>query len=159
MKRTWWMKQVGFCFVAVVGLAMLAGAAWADPTGGSDVPQILNVRTFKGEGGSEQRTFLTTDPVTFEATYYDPFPGCADVAPAFVQWFVFNLEGEFKGGQVPAGSDAFSPGSKYRLLFKDFDADFFAPGQYRLAFLVRSCDDEISVVLPEFPAINVFPAP
>ena len=152
MKRAWWVKHVGFCLVVA---AMLAGTAWADPTGFSNVPQILNGRTFKGEGGSEQRTFLTTDPITFEATYYDPFVPCAGVAPFFVQWFLFNLEGEFDSGQSPAGSVAFSPTSKYRLLFLDLLANTLSPGQYRMSFLVRSCDNDISVLLPDFLIIRV----
>jgi hypothetical protein len=148
-----WMKQVGVCLMAV---AMTAGVAWADPTGAANVPQILNGVTLKGEGGSEQRTFLTTDLITFEATYYDPSVACAGVAPLFVQWFLFNLEGKFLAGQTPAGSDAFSPGSMYRLLFLDLAPNSLAPDSYRFTFLVRSCDNAISVVLPEFLTIRVF---
>ena len=156
MKRAWWgVWQLGLCFVVLMVVAIQAGVAWADPTGNSNVPQILNGRTFKGEGGSEQRTFLTTDPITFEATYYDNFAGCAGVAPFFVQWFIFNLEGEFVNGQLPAGSSAFSPGSKYRLLFLDLVASTLSPGQYRMSFLVRSCDNDISVLLPDFLIIRV----
>ena len=155
MKRAWWMKQVGLCFVVVMAVAMLAGVAWADPTGNANLPQILNGRTFRGAVGAEQRTFLTTDLITFEATYYDSFPGCAWVAPTFVQWFIFNLEGVFVNGQLPAGSQAFSPGSKYRLLFLDIVASTLGPGQYRMSFLVRSCDNVISVLLPDFLIIRV----
>ncbi len=152
MKRGPWTKTV----VTLLGILWVqSGVAWADPTGSSNVAQILNGRTFKGIEGSEQRTFLTTDPITFEATYYDPFAGCAGVAPVFVQWFVFNLEGLFVGGNLPAGSSAFSAGSKYRLLFLDLSSGALGPGQYRMAFLVRSCDDAISVLLPEFLTIRV----
>ncbi len=153
MKRALWMKQLGVCLMAV---AMTAGVAWADPTGNANVPQILNGVTLKGVGGSEQRTFLTTDPVTFEATYYDPAVACAGFEPVFVLWFLFNLEGKFIDGQVPAGNEAFSPGSKYRLLFLDLAPNSLAPDSYRFTFLVRSCNDTISVVLPEFLTIRVF---
>ena len=153
MKCALWMKQVGVCLMAV---AMMVGAAWADPTGAANVPQILNGATLKGEGGSEQRTFLTTDPISFEATYYDPAAACAGVAPVFVQWFLFNLEGKSVGGPPSAGSAPFAPGSKYRLLFRDLAQNSLAPDSYKFLFLVRSCDDVISVVLPEFPTIRVF---
>ena len=153
MKRALWMKQVGVCLMTV---AMTAGVAWADPTGAANVPQILNGVTLKGVGGSEQRTFLTTDLISFEATYYDPAAACAGVAPMFVQWFLFNLEGKFIAGPTPAGSDPFAPGSKYRLLFLDLAPNSLAPDSYKFTFLVRSCNDAISVVLPEFLTIRVF---
>jgi len=153
MKRALWMKQVGVCLMAV---AMMAGVAWADPTGAADVPQILNGVTLKGEGGSEQRTFLPTDPITFEATYYDPDADCAGVEPFFVQWYLFNLEGKFIDGEAPAGSFPFAPGSKYRVLFFDLASNSLAPDSYKFTFLVRRCDNAISVVLPEFLTIRVF---
>jgi len=153
MKRTLWITQVCVCLMAV---AMTAGAAWADPTGAADVPQILNGVTLKGEGGSEQRTFLTTDLISFEATYYDPAAVCAGVDPMFVQWFLFNLEGQFLAGQALAGSDPLAPGSKYQLLFLDLAQNSLAAGSYRFTFLVRSCNNTISVVLPEFLTIRVF---
>ena len=153
MKRALWMKQVGVCLMAV---AMTAGIAWADPTGAANVPQILNGVTLKGEGGSEQRTFLTTDLISFEATYYDPADACAGVAPVFVQWFLFNLEGKSVGGPPSAGSAPSAPGSKYRLLFLDLAPNSLAPDSYKFTFLVRSCNDVISVVLPEFLTIRVF---
>ena len=153
MKRASWMKLTGVCLMAV---AMTAGVAWADPTGAANVPQILNGVTLKGEGGSEQRTFLTTDLITFEATYYDPEAGCAGVEPFFVRWFLFNLEGQLIAGDAPADSDPFAPESKYRLLFLDLPSNSLAPDSYKFAFLVRSCDDAISVVLPEFLTIRVF---
>jgi len=65
VNRTPWMTTVAFVLGA---LWLLTGVAWAQPSGPANVPQILNVRTFKGVGGDEQRTFLTTDPITFEAT-------------------------------------------------------------------------------------------
>ena len=152
MKCALWMKQVGVCLMAV---AMTAGVAWADPTGAANVPQILNGVTLKGAGGSEQRTFLTTDLISFEATYYDPEAACAGVAPMYVQWFLFNLVGKFIAGPVPAGSEPFAPGSKYQLLFLDLAPNSLAPDSYKFTFLVRSCDDVISVVLPEFLTIRV----
>ena len=152
MKRTLWMKQFGVYLMAV---AMTAGVAWADPTGAANVPQILNGVTLKGVGGSEQRTFLSTDPISFEATYYDPLSGCAGVEPEFVQGFLFNQEGEVLSSAIAADSDAFSSGSKYRQLFLDLAPNQLPPNSYRFSFLVRSCDDAISVLLPEFLAIRV----
>jgi hypothetical protein len=141
--------------VSVLAIVVATGTAWAQPTGNADVPQILNGITLKGEGGSDQRTFLTTDPVTFEAVYYDPFPLCAGEPPQFVQFFIFNAEGEFVTGQQPADSVAFEPGSKYRLLFLDLGPGSLLPSVYNFTFLVRSCDDEISVILPEFLRVRV----
>jgi len=40
MKRTWWMTQAGCGIVVVVAVAMLAGVAWADPTGDANVSQV-----------------------------------------------------------------------------------------------------------------------
>lgn len=106
-------------------------------------------------GGSAQRTFLTTDPITLEATYFDPNAACAGPGPVLVQWFLFNLEGVFQAGQLPTGSDPFSPGSKHRLLFLDLGPGSLAPGSYRFTFLVRDCTNTESVVLPEMPTFGV----
>ena len=142
MKRTLWVKQVGACLVV---MALLAGVAWADPSGNADVTQILNGATFRGVGGDEQRVFRTTDLITYEATYYDSFAGCAGFEPNFVQVFVFNLEGELEQG-FTASSDVFSPGSKYRLLFLDLAAGALPIGSHKAAFLVPSCDNAVSTV-------------
>ncbi len=124
-------------------------------TSSASVHQILNGKRLRGVGGSEQRTFLTTDPITFEATYFDPAEACAGAGPVFVQWFLFSLEGVFQAGQLPTGSDPFSPGSKYRLLFLDLSPASLAPGSYRFTFLVRDCTNTNSVVLPEFLTFRV----
>ena len=100
MKRTVWIKRLGFYFV-VVGL--LASTAYADPTGSANVPQILLGFTANPSPISLQLTFLITDPVAFSATYYDPNPACAGIAATFAQLFVFNLEGLFIG-QVNAST-------------------------------------------------------
>ena len=150
-------RSPGLKRLAVVlgALWMLNGIAWAQPTDPANLPQILNVRTYQGIGGKEQRTFLPTGPISFEASYYDPSAACAGVAPVFVQWFLFNLEGKFLAGEEFAGSDPFTPTSKYRLLFLDLVPNSLAPDSYRFTFLVRSCNDSISVVLPEFLMIRV----
>ena len=62
MKRTWWMTQAGCGIVVVVAVAMLAGPAWADPTGDSECLLGVNGNTFAGPTGAVQRIFLTTDP-------------------------------------------------------------------------------------------------
>ncbi|MGH7411944.1 MAG: S8 family peptidase [Candidatus Methylomirabilis sp.] len=120
----------------------------------ADVPQILNGRTSQGGGGSPQRTFLTTDVISFQATYYDNVPACAGVAPKFVQLFLFNLEGKFIL-QDAAGSFPVSPGSKHRTLSKDFAPGALAAGEYKFSFLVRDCTNTRSVVLPEFVTFRV----
>jgi len=150
MKCALWVKQIITCLVVV---ASLAGVAWADPTGTADVLQILNGLTTKDIGGDEQRVFRTIDPITFEATYYDPLPGCGGVPPSFVQLFVFTLEGELKFA-FEADSEEFEPGSKYRLLFLDLFAGELPIGSHKVAFLARSCDNTISTV-SDFMMIRV----
>lgn len=150
MKRTLWVKQIGVCLVVV---ASLAGVAWADPTGPADVLQILNGRTFAGISGDEQRVFRTNDFITFEATYYDSLLGCGGVQPAFVQAFIFTLEGDLQFG-FDTDSEEFEPGSKYRLLFLDLDPGELPIGSYKVAFLVRSCDNTRSIV-SDFIVIRV----
>lgn len=150
MKRTPWVKQTGACLVVVV---MLAGMAWADPSGSANVSQVLNGATFRGPGGDEQKVFRTTDSITIEATLYDDFPGCAGVAPTFVQLYVFNLEGELIN-EFTASSGPFAPGSKYRLLFLDLAAGALPVGSYKVAILIRSCDNAVSWV-PDFLTIRV----
>ncbi len=154
MKRTVWMKLVGFCLVVVT---MLAGVAYADPIGPANVPQILLGSSFSGTG-SLQLTFLTTDTIAFTADYYDPNPVCAGVAPLVAQFFVFDLEGVvlvgLNAGTGPVTGTAIS--SKYRALGVALPPGFFPPGSYRFIFLVRSCDNAISVALPEFVTFRVF---
>ena len=157
MKRARLMKRLGLGFAVVITVAMVFETAWADPSGPADLPQIIGGET-TGPGGARQRTLRTTDPIGFQAVYYDNAPGCAGVAPTFVQLFLFKLEGKFIQ-QFTATSSAFAPGSKYRSLslgFGSVAAIPLAPGSYRFTFLVRSCDDEISVVLPDFVTFQVF---
>lgn len=147
MKRTGWMKQAVF-FLMVV--ALLPGVAYADPIGNANVPQILLGFTLNPSPISFQLTFLTTEPITFDATYYDPNPGCAGVPPVFAQLFVFNLEGLFIT-EVNADTGPLSApfSSKYRELFATLSPGALGAGSYKFTFLVRSCNDAFSVVLPE----------
>lgn len=153
MKRTWWVKQVGFCLVVVAAVAMLPQGAWADPIGTADVPQILDAETF--DGASPQRTFRTTDGnISFNATYYDNNAACSGVAPTFTQLFVFNLEGLFIN-QFTAGAANTGLGPKYKILNIGIDASAFGVGSFRFTFLVRDCTNTKSVVLPEFVTFRV----
>jgi len=150
MKRTLWMTTVAFVLGA---LWLQTGVAWAQPSGAANVPQILNVRTFKGVGGDEQRTFLTTDSITFEATYYDPNPDCVGESPVLLQLLLFNLEGQllFTFG---AGSE--NLGSGYRLLFDDQLPGDIPAGNYQHVFLVRDCTD-VNIFVSGFQSIRVLP--
>ena len=148
------MKQVGFSLVAVV---MVTEVSWADPTGSANVPQILAGFTFTATAsGSFQRTFLTTDAIGFAATYYDPNPACAGVAPLLTQLFVFNLEGLFIGQFNAFASPATSPlSSNYRVLNIALAAGVLSPGDYKFTFLVRDCANTKSVVQPELLTIRI----
>ena len=150
MNRTLWMKTVAFVLGA---LWLLTGVAWAQPSGPANVPQILNVRTFKGVGGDEQRTFLTTDPITFEATYYDPNPSCVGEAPVLLQLVLVNLE-----GQLLFTFLAFSQDTElgYRLLFTNLGPGGLSAGNYQHLFLVRDCPD-VNIFVSGFQTIRVLP--
>ena len=140
MKRAPWTKTV----VTLLGILWLqSGVAWADPTGPADVIQVLSVRTFKGfPGGSQQRTFNTTDPFTIEATYYDPRAICDDMELAAVQVLFFTLEGQllltFDGGDEPLADGA---SSKYRLLFLDLFPGDLPAGSFQVVFLAKDCEN------------------
>jgi len=134
MNRTLWMTTVAFVLGA---LWLLTGVAWAQPSGPANVPQILNVRTFKGfPDGDEQRTFLTTDDITFEATYYDPNPACVGELPVLPQLLLFNLEGQLLPSFEAGSQDS---GLGYRLLFTDLFPGDLPAGNYQHMFLVRDC--------------------
>jgi len=120
----------------------------------TEVHQVLNGRTRRGAGGSPQRTFLTTDPITFEATYLDPTPTCIGVAPTFVQLFMFNTDGLFIL-QVNANSTPISAGSKFRTLSMNLPAGTLGAGSYKFTFLVRDCANTKSVVLPQLLTFDV----
>ena len=135
-------------------VAMMPGMASADPSGSANVLQIQTGITIGGTG--RQRTFLTTDPINFNAIYYDPLPACAGVATTFVQVFVFNLEGlfiqQFNGSD---GQFSVSPSDKRRSLNGSLAAGALSPGSYLFTFLVRTCNDTDSVILPEFVSFRV----
>jgi len=156
MKRTWWMTQAGCGIVVVVAMAVLAGTAWADPVGTSNVVQILNARTVRSAGASEQRTFRTTDGnIVFTATYYDNNAACSGEAPTFTQIFVFNLEGLFINQFTAGATGIASQGPKYQLLNIGIDASIFGAGSFKFTFLVRDCTDTKSVILPELVTFRV----
>jgi hypothetical protein len=121
----------------------------------ANVPQILNVVTLQGIGGSEQRTFLTTDFITFEATYVDPNPACAGVPPVLGQLLLFTPEGQLLF-TFQAGSEAFSEGSKSRLLFLDLLPGDLPAGDYQCVFLVRDCTN-VNIFVSGFHPIRVLP--
>jgi len=152
MKRTWWVKQVGFCLVV---MAMLAGLAQADPIGTADVPQISSPSNTTSTGGPTVNVsvFHPGDAFTFNAFYYDPNPACNGVATTFVQLFIFNQEGLFIQ-QIDAGSTGF-PGTKERFIGIGFGSSPVPPGTYKWTFLVRDCTNTKSVVLPEFVTFRV----
>jgi len=150
MNRTLWMTTVAFVLGA---LWLRTGVAWAQPSGPANVPQILNVRTLKGVGGDEQRTFLTTDPITFEATYYDPNPACVEAAPVLLQLLLFNVEGQILF-TFDAGSEI--SGSGYHLLFDDQNSGDIPAGNYQHIFLVRDCTD-VNIFVSGFQTIRVLP--
>jgi len=147
MKRAVWVTHVGVFLVVV---AMLARAAWADPSGPGDVPQIMGA--FTHIGFAPQATFLTTDSIVFAATYYDNKAACSGVAPTFAQLFVFNSEGVFIL-QLNAANSPSSQGPKYQSLLEGIGPR--AAGSYKFTFLVRDCTNTTSVVLPEFVPFRV----
>jgi len=148
MKCAWWMKQVGFCLVA---MGVLAGMAQADPLGTANVPQILNARTVRSVGSSEQRTFRTTDGnINFTATYYDDNNACAGVAPFLIQFFAFNSEGLLVRESNLTGEGP-ALGSHSTNVNVGLDAGTFAgPGTYSYSYLIRDCTNTRSLVLTPF---------
>lgn len=153
MKRTGWMKQAVFCLMVV---ALLPGVAYADPIGNANVPQILLGFTFNPSPISFQLTFLTTDPITFDATYYDPNPACAGLPPVFAQLFVFNLEGLFITEVSAVNGPRAAPfSSKYREIGVALSPGTLAAGSYKFTFLVRDCLNTKSVILPELLTFRV----
>jgi len=150
MKRTLCMTTVAFVLGA---MWMLTGLAWAQPSGPANVPQILNVRTLKGAGGDEQRTFLTTNLITFEATYYDPNPACVGESPVLLQLLLFNLEGQLLFTFASGSEDL---GSGYRLLFEDLAPGEIPDGNYQHIFLVRDCTN-VNIFVSGFQTIRVLP--
>jgi hypothetical protein len=152
MKPARWITMIGIFLVAA---AMPAGVASADPTGAANVPQILLGLT-ETTAPSAQRTFLTTDSIALTAVYYDPNPACAGAPPTFAHLFIFNLEGLFIAQVGAATSPPSSPfSSKYREVAVAFAPGSLDAGNYKFTFLVRSCDNTISVVLPELLTFRV----
>ncbi len=133
-----WVGQLGFS---------------SPPAGLTAVPQMLGGFT-STDGIVPQRTFLTTDSIAFRAIYSDNASACIEVAPTFVQLFVFNVEGRFIL-QTNAGSTPLGAGSKSRTLSIDLPPGTLAPDSYIFTFLVRDCTNTKSVMLPEFLTFRV----
>jgi len=132
----------------------LALHTFLSPASPAEVPQILNGKTLQEVGGSPQRTFLTTDPITFVATYFDNSVACAGVPPRFVQLFLFTLEGELIQ-QDAASSFPPSLGSQHRTLYKAFAPGVLTPADYNFSFVVRDCTNTRSIMLPEVVTFRV----
>lgn len=151
-----WAKQIGLCLVV---MAALAEVARADPFGKADLPQIVNPSTHDTTNfPSQQRTFLTTDSIAFEALYYDPNFFCSGVAPASADLLLFNSEGKLLSSFPISTSDT-TQGTRYRRLFKSFPsvaAIPLSPGTYRYTFLVSDCTKTFQIVLPDSPTFTVF---
>jgi hypothetical protein len=143
------MKQIGLCLVAG---AMLAGVASADPEGTANVMQIMNARTVRSAGLSEQRIFRTTDGnIIFYATYYDDNNDCAGVNPVIVQLRVFNSEGRPVRQSDLSGILGPPAASHNTSLNVGLDAGTFdGPGTYSYTWVVRNCTNTFSVVLTPF---------
>ena len=123
------------------------------------VPQVLNA-TVTGPGGDEQDTFLTTDPITAGATYYDPNSNCIGQQPAVVELLVFNLEGQVvKALDRDVTHDVIStqlaPGSKYQRLSATLAPGALPAGAYNLLFLVRECSPGPNIFVSGFYSIRV----
>lgn len=156
MKRTWWVKQVGYYFGVVAAVAILTGPAWATPVGTADVYQIVGAFTFNA-AEEEQKTFRTTDEIGFRADYYDPNPVCTGAAPFFAQLFIFNSEGVFLQLFSASNGVGFA-GPKSRGVFTSFASAAsisLTPGTYTAAFLVRDCTNTKSIVLTPFLTFRV----
>jgi uncharacterized delta-60 repeat protein len=124
---------------------------------------MFKVGTNSGPEGSEQRTFLTTDPIIAGAAYYDPAEACAGIAPATLKFFVFNLEGQLilgrdrvtTGGVDSAPDDAMP---KYQALVALLAPGALPPGDYNLVFRVQDCTSA-DILVSEFYTIQVLAAP
>lgn len=145
------IQQLGASLIVAI---LLSGVAWSDPVGPADVPQVLLGSTERQFPLSLQRTFVTTETIILEATYYDPSATCAGLIPRLVQLFVFNPEGLLIA-QFNAVATASGFGPKYQFLTVTFGAGLLGPGTYKFTFLVRDCTDSKSLVLPEFPTFRV----
>jgi hypothetical protein len=132
---------------------LLAGVASAAPEGAANVPQIQ--LGFTQRPFSLQRTFLTTESITFEATYYDPASACTGMLPVLTQLLIFNPQGLLVA-QFTASPTASPFGPKYQLLTTTFAAGLLGPGTFVFTFLVRDCTDTRSIVLLEAPTFTVF---
>jgi subtilisin len=127
--------------------------AGSDGVPAAGVPRILSGVTAM-PGGPAQRTFRTTDPIAFSATYVDDADACVAAPPVFVQLFVFSLEGLFVN-QLAAASTPLSLNSKVRVLSAALAAGSLSPGDYKFTFLARDCTDAKSAVQSQLLTFRV----
>jgi hypothetical protein len=158
----WGGDCAGFGTASTCSLTMdsaKTATATFTPTTTATGLQLLNIITRSSPGGSEQRTFLTTDPIVVEAGYYDPNDACVGAELATVKFFVFNLEGQLvlgrdrdtTGGVISAPAAA---GSKYQALLATLDPEALPPGDYNLVFRVQDCTGA-DILVSAFYAIQV----
>ena len=121
------------------------------------VPQVLNVTMGTGSEGDEQKTFLTTDPITVGATYYDPNPTCVGVEPVVRQLLFFNLEEQLILTREDVSSSQLASGSKYQVLSLSLAPGALPAGAYNLIFLVRDCTNVSSFVSGFYPIVVFTP--
>lgn len=156
MRRMLWMKRIVFFLVVVMGVAMLAEAAWADPVGTASGFQFVTAKVFPADETAQQ-TYRTTDGIGFRADYFDPNLACQGVPPVLAQLFIFTAEGLFMK-QVSMSNGAGFFGAKYRGVFTAFASAAsipLAPGSYTATILVRDCTDTNSIVLAPFLTFRV----
>jgi uncharacterized delta-60 repeat protein len=137
-----------------------------DGTAATRTLTVTRTGTGSSPGGSEQRTFLTTDSIAAEATYYDPNDACRGVNPATVKFFVFNLAGQLVLGK---NRDAGSPPtntvtntqigtSKHQALLASLAPGELPPGAYKLVFRIEPCTstpEHLEVLASKFYSIRV----
>jgi hypothetical protein len=153
MKRLPCVKWLG---CVLLQMTLLVGVVHAEPTGSANVSQMMLGVTGTPSPLAIQRTFLTTDIIAFAALYYDDDVACAGQPPLFAQLFVFNLEGLFVGVVDALTAPAVEAGSaKYRSVAIALPAAVLGPGSFKFTYLVRSCDDSKSVILPELLTFRV----
>lgn len=163
MNRASWIRMQAVAAAVLSAVGIVAGAAWADPSGAANIRQVSVVSAFLGtETAFPQRTFLTTDAITAGAIYYDPADVCAGVDPATVKFFVLNPEGELVLGRnrdttggVTNVADDTAP--KYQTILATLDPGALAVGSYNLVFRIEACPaGSPAIIVSDFYSIEVF---
>lgn len=145
----------------IVMLATLIDTVSGQPVGPANVPQIqptfVSTATALGTG-TPQRTFLTTDPISLAALYYDPSDTCTGERPTSTQLFLFSLEGLLISGNTAVSIPITFEGvaDKYHVLNMAFGPGALPANQYRFIFVVADCTNTRTVISPEFVTIRVF---